>query len=180
MADETEGMGGDKGGQRGNVVIKKYQSVPLEPNFLAPPLTEGKGAAGDSSSGKRKRVENDKLTDDNAVYFDSSSSDEDNDLLNDDTNNIFVKTFTGKMISLEVKRSDTIGNVKVKIQAAENISPEKQALIFNNNVLGDMITLDQVRMKKDSALTLMRKSGGLVRIFVKNYEGTITALKVKL
>ncbi|GKB50303.1 hypothetical protein Tco_0901056 [Tanacetum coccineum] len=48
--------------------------------------TEGKGAAGDSSSGKRKRVENDKLADDNAVYFDSSSSDEDNDLLNDDTN----------------------------------------------------------------------------------------------
>ena len=73
-----------------------------------------------------------------------------------DTNmQIFVKTLTGKTITLEVKQTDLVEDVKAKIREKEGIPEAQQRLIFEEKELEDGNTLQEYNIQQDSIIHLV-------------------------
>ena len=104
---------------------------------------------------------------------------------------IYIRTFTGKMIVIEVLPTDTISNLKRMIRDKEGISPNDQTLFYAGRQLDDALTLANYDIPMESMLQLVTRFRPNMTIFVKtlsgktmelsvNFSDTVSDIKIKI
>lgn len=77
---------------------------------------------------------------------------------------LFVKTMTGKTVSIEVEEGESIEDVKAKISEKEGIPPEQQRLIFGGQQLEDAKTLEDYGVGDDDTFHLVLRLVSLLNL----------------
>ena len=91
---------------------------------------------------------------------------------------IFVKTLSGKTITLHVRSDDTIEQIKSKIQDKEGIPPDEQRLIYSAKKLEDGKKLENYNIRQESTLSLLLRLKGRFIIFIKTPAGNTFTIDV--
>jgi len=94
---------------------------------------------------------------------------------------IFIKTLTGKTITIDVSYNELISNVKAKIFEKEGIEPEKQRLIYGGIQLGQTVVRQQEKLgpKARTCQMLEATQDSLTRSELSSREFFTIALEVK-
>lgn len=92
---------------------------------------------------------------------------------------IFVKTLTGMVITLNVEPSDTIENVKQRIEKKEGTPSQQQCLILAGKELQDNHTLNEYKIQEKTVIYLITEPCTAMLIHVKTPSGEVINLEVQ-